>query len=78
MDTLSHAQREEILKQKEGVIDAFAICIKASYIFIAPFKKAVMPKSFKESCRVLKIPKKIRAYMYEIQLEAKELTNALN
>ena len=62
---LSHAQREEILKQKESVIDSFAICITLTHIFIAPYVKTPMPKEFKELCRIYKIPKKIRAYLFQ-------------
>ncbi|MFA7083167.1 MAG: tRNA lysidine(34) synthetase TilS [Arcobacteraceae bacterium] len=70
---LSHAQREEILKQKKSVIDTFAICITPLYIFIAPYIKTVMPKIFKEKYRVLKIPAKIRAYIFQEEIEPSDL-----
>lgn len=66
---LSHAQREEIIKQKECVIDAFAICITKNCIYIAPYTKTLMDKTFKELCRVHKIPKKIRPYLFENNID---------
>ncbi len=67
---LTKLQRDEILKQKECVIDSFAICITQTRIFIAPYIKEVsMSKDFKELCRVSKIPKKIRPYLFDKNLE---------
>jgi len=42
-------------------------------IFIAPYKKEVMPKEFKEKCRILKIPSKIRPYLYKNNINLKEI-----
>jgi len=62
---LSSSQREEILKSSEIVIGGkFVVAKSSSYIFICPYIKVVMPKEFKERCRVLKIPKKIRTYLF--------------
>ncbi len=43
----------------------FAVVITQQYCFIAPYRQANMSKAFKEQCRVLKIPKQIRGYLYE-------------
>lgn len=74
---LSAGEREEILRQKESVIShQFAVCISEDKIFIAPFVKAVMDKTFKESCRVLKIPPKIRGYLWQKGINPQALKNA--
>lgn len=62
---LSKAQREEILKQKEIVIShKISINLADEYIFIAPYKTDSIPKKFKEKCRVNKIPKNVRVYIF--------------
>ncbi|RXJ56380.1 tRNA lysidine(34) synthetase TilS [Candidatus Marinarcus aquaticus] len=66
---LSHAQREEILRQQECVIDHFAIAITPSHLWIAPVVEIKMPKEFKEKCRIARIPKKIRPYLFEKSIE---------
>ncbi len=66
---LSKAQRNEILKIKELVIShKIAISYTKDFIFIAPYKKETMPKKFKESCRISRIPKNIRAYIFKEDL----------
>jgi tRNA(Ile)-lysidine synthase len=71
---LSKAQRGEILKQKEIIIsDKIAISIKNDYIWISPKSLKVMDKKFKENCRILKIPKNIRAYIKEKEINFKDL-----
>ncbi len=63
---LSKESKEEILKQKESVVShKIAVAIEKDKIFIAPFIKEKMDKEFKEKCRILKIPPKIRPYLYK-------------
>ncbi len=67
---LSKKQRDEILKQKELVIShKIAISIINEYIFISPYENVSMDKKFKELCRINKIPKNIRAYLYKDKIE---------
>ena len=62
---LSAAQKEEIFRQGEGVIsDKFVVALDKELIFIAPFVRVRMDKKFKEKCRTLGIPAKIRPYLY--------------
>uniref|UniRef100_UPI004048A7C6 tRNA lysidine(34) synthetase TilS n=1 Tax=Aliarcobacter sp. TaxID=2321116 RepID=UPI004048A7C6 len=71
---LSNAQRNEILKQKEITIShKINISILKNNIWIAPFSDIKMDKKFKENCRIRKIPKNIRAYIFEKNMELKEL-----
>jgi tRNA(Ile)-lysidine synthase len=69
---LSSAQREKLKQENSIVFGAiWAVEIIDNRIFIAPFIKESMPKKYKESCRVAKIPPKIRGYCYINRLEPK-------
>ena len=71
---LSSAQRNEIIRQREITIsDKINISISNDYIYICPKVINTMDKKFKEICRVLKIPNNIRAYLFEKDIEVKEL-----
>ena len=71
---LSNSQRNEILKQKEITIShKINISINKEYIYIAPKCDVIMDKKFKEICRVNKIPKNIRAYVLENNIDIKDL-----
>jgi len=71
---ISSSQRDEIIKQKEiSISNQINIAIGDNYIFIAPKSEIIMDKKFKEECRVKKIPKNIRAYLFEIGINPKEL-----
>lgn len=62
---LSSAQRDEIIKQKEITIShKINISILEDYIWIAPNCNEIMDKKFKELCRIKKIPKNIRNYIF--------------
>ena len=72
---LSKAQRDEILDKKELVLShKMAISLKENKIWITPYSTAVMDKKFKEKCRILKIPKNIRSYLFSIDFDLKNLT----
>ncbi len=61
---LSKSQRDEILKNKSVVIsDRFVVTFANNNIYISPFCKIKLDKNFKESCRIKKIPPKIRTYI---------------
>ncbi|MCT7548234.1 tRNA lysidine(34) synthetase TilS [Aliarcobacter butzleri] len=71
---LSSAQREEILKQKEITIShKINISIKEDFIWICPNVSSIMDKKFKENCRINKIPKNVRNYIYYKKIDMKEL-----
>jgi tRNA(Ile)-lysidine synthase len=75
---LSKEQRQELLKASSVVIGGiWAVEIQEKYIYIAPYKKMVMPKKFKEACRILKIPSKIRAYLYLEGLNIEDIKASL-
>lgn len=66
---ISKASRDEILNQRECVIShKIALSITPKFIFICPYLKEIMPKDFKENCRVKKIPKNIRSYIFKENL----------
>lgn len=67
---LSKKQRTQILSSRDCVVSSkVAITFLEGKIFIAPYLRESMPKSFKESCRVFRIPPKVRSYLYSIGFE---------
>ena len=71
---LSFANRNEILKQKEiSISNKINISINEDYIFIAPKVEIIMDKKFKESCRIAKIPKNIRPYIFLQSIDVQDL-----
>ncbi|MDN5087851.1 tRNA lysidine(34) synthetase TilS [Aliarcobacter butzleri] len=71
---LSSAQRDEIIKQKEITIShKINISIKEDLIWICPNVSSIMDKKFKETCRINKIPKNVRNYIYYKKIDIKEL-----
>ena len=71
---LSSAQRDEIIKQKEITIShKVNISIKENFIWICPNVSSIMDKKFKEICRINKIPKNVRNYIYYKKIDIKEL-----
>lgn len=62
---ISKKQRDEIIKQKEITIShKINIAITQKYILIAPKVEMILPKEFKEVCRIQKIPQNMRAYIF--------------
>jgi tRNA(Ile)-lysidine synthase len=62
---LSSAQRANIEQKSSLVIGGlWAIESMDKLLFIAPYIKTPMPKKFREECRVIKIPPKVRGYIY--------------
>ena len=71
---LSKAAREEIFKQSELTIShKINIAINKKYIYICPRCEVSMDKKFKEICRITKVPKNIRAYLFENSINPKDL-----
>ena len=75
---LSSAQRAELKKERSLVFGGvWAVEVNEDRIFIAPYRKSAMPKVFKEACRKLKIPSKIRSYLFEEEIELNALVKVL-
>jgi tRNA(Ile)-lysidine synthase len=71
---LSSGQRKQLNKNHSMVIGGlWAVEFFEHKVFIAPFKKEKMPKIFKEACRKLQIPSKIRPYIYHEKIDIKEV-----
>ncbi|UPT77342.1 tRNA lysidine(34) synthetase TilS [Sulfurovum sp. XGS-02] len=72
---LSAPQRQEIEKESSLVIGGvWSVVLQEDLLFIAPYLTVDMPKKFKELCRVLKVPGKIRPYLFEAHIDPSELT----
>ncbi|MEA3522466.1 MAG: tRNA lysidine(34) synthetase TilS [Campylobacterota bacterium] len=56
---------KEILKTKSSHVVGrkYSVCVTKHYTFIAPYSHSIMTKAFKEACRKLKIPEKLRTYL---------------
>jgi len=64
---ISSKERTEIQRVDELVIAHKIVISKTDdKIYISPYKTPNMDKEFKEVCRELKIPPKIRGYLYEL------------
>lgn len=74
---MSFNQRKNITKS--CVIGAkFAICKNEKFIFICPFLCVKMDKKFKERCRILKVPDKIRPYLAYKKINLTDLEKYFN
>ncbi len=73
---MSSAQRQEVLRTKDCVIsDKVVVVFTKNLIYVSPYIKTPMPKKFKESCRVAKVPLKIRPYLYKNSISFLELSH---
>lgn len=73
---LTKKQRDEILRQREITIsNKVVISIFNDLIWLAPLSNSKMDKKFKELCRLNKIPKNIRPYLMEKNINLEELIN---
>jgi tRNA(Ile)-lysidine synthase len=67
---LSGAERAAIDAQEGLVVGRkWAVETTDDLLFIAPYHRTEMPKTFKEQCRIAKIPPKIRPYLYKEGIE---------
>lgn len=63
---MSSKQRLEIQENKNLVIGGlWSVGLSSDMLFVAPYKKTVLPKEFKELCRIKHIPPLIRGYIYD-------------
>jgi tRNA(Ile)-lysidine synthase len=71
---LTAAQRKEVENEEHLVIGGkWALALQNDLLYIAPYLTTDMPKKFKEACRVLKIPSKIRAYCFAEDIDITSL-----
>ena len=72
---LSSAQRDDLVREKSIVFGGvWAVERVDNRVYIAPYLKEVMPKRFKESCRIAKVPPKVRGYYYTEKLDLKKVS----
>ena len=67
---LSKPQRDEIIKNNFSLVIGGKIAIDSNKekIYISPYQTPNMDKKFKEKMRILKIPPKVRGYIYNLSL----------
>ena len=72
---LSRAERE-MLQEKSSIVAGrkWAIELSGEYLYIAPYMTDLsMPKSFREACRIRKIPPKVRPWIYRENIHPQDL-----
>ncbi len=75
---LSSSQRREINARTSLVVGGkWAIEEIGDILYIAPYLTITMPKTFKEQCRNAKIPSKVRPYLYQEEIEIKEVKSSI-
>jgi tRNA(Ile)-lysidine synthase len=63
---LSSTQRGELIDKNSIVFGGlWVVELSKNRVYIAPYIQKVMPKKFKEVCRVAKIPSKVRGYIFK-------------
>ena len=61
---MRQGDKEALKSSDEHVVGRrFVVAFSDFYVFIAPYQEHTMSKAFKEQCRLLKIPQKIRPYL---------------
>ncbi len=76
---LSAPQRREIERNSSLVIGGvWALEFTGDWLWVAPYDPLPMPKPFKETCRVLKIPPKIRHYLYRQEIDPVSLQQLIH
>ena len=66
---LSTAQKEEMLRQKIGVVaNRYAFAITPEFIFMAPYIRKTLPKKIRDTLRKKKIPPPLRGYIAQHHL----------
>ena len=63
---MRQGDKEALKESHEHVVGRkYVVSFQENYCFIAPYQADEMSKVFKEHCRVLKIPQKLRPYLFE-------------
>ncbi len=63
---MRQGDKEALKTEDEHVVGRrFLVSFHTDYCFIAPYRAHDMPKAFKEQCRLLGVPKKLRPYLFE-------------
>ncbi len=63
---MRQGDKEALKTAEEHVVGRqYVVSFHPYYCFIAPYLTYEMPKEFKEKCRLLKVPRKLRPYLFE-------------
>ncbi|MBS4235673.1 tRNA lysidine(34) synthetase TilS [Campylobacter vulpis] len=73
---MSEKQRKECLKSDCVISGKIGVVYRGNLAFIFPYESCEkLPKSFKEKCRKLRIPKLLRPFCFNHQVELETLSN---
>ena len=63
---MRQGDKEALKREEEHVVGRrYVVAFSRGFCFITPFIDAEMPKVFREQCRLLKIPQKLRPYLFK-------------
>ncbi len=63
---MRQGDKEALKESEEHVVGRkYVVTFQENFCFVAPYLTSEMPKVFKEACRVLKVPQKLRPYLFE-------------
>ena len=63
---MRQGDKETLKNSEEHVVGrCYVVAFHEEYCFIAPYAQLEMPKLFKEQCRMLKVPQKLRPYLFQ-------------
>lgn len=76
---MRQGDKERLKTEDEHVVGRqYVVAFHLEYCFIAPYKTKSMSKPFREQCRLLGIPKKLRPYLYENEAGFNAVASLLN
>lgn len=70
---LSYESQQRLYHEKEIVFSGIAVSWNGTQLWVAPYCHCVMPRHFREMCRIKKIPSFIRAYLWQEQCDLNDL-----
>ncbi len=76
---MRQGDKETLKSQNSHIVGRkYSVAITDKYTFSAPFVQMTMSKEFKEKCRKLKIPEKLRAYLFSDEASFERVASLLS
>ncbi len=76
---MRQGDKERLKTEDEHIVGRkYVISFHPNYCFIAPYLKYEMSKSFKEKCRLLKVPRRLRPYLFSDEKAFDTVVSLLN
>lgn len=76
---MRQGDKEALKSADEHVVGRrYVVSFHPGYCFIAPYRTDEMPKTFKEKCRLLRVPRRLRPYLYSNENAFNKVVALLN